>query len=222
MTQPPGQMPQQPWTPQPGAVPQPTPSRKRKKWPWVVGTLAALVIVSAIAGGGDSDDTPRTASDPAPADAAAPAAPADAAPVVADPQPGPAAPGLHTPVRDGKFEFVVTDVQTGLAQVGDNPYLIEKAQGQFVVVTMTVHNISGEPKGLSPSDQDLYDEAGRTFTANTMAGISLGSDVAVWDQINPGNTVTMQVVFDMPVDAIPAEIELHDSMFSGGTRVALR
>ncbi|WP_341353356.1 MULTISPECIES: hypothetical protein [Rhodococcus] len=32
----------------------------------------------------------------------------------------------------------------------------------------------------------------------------------------------MPVVFDMPVDAVPASIELHDSMFSGGVTVSLR
>ena len=46
--------------------------------------------------------------------------------------------------------------------------------------------------------------------------------MAFRDKINPGNTVTMPVVFDMPADAIPAEIELHDFMFSSGVTVSLR
>ena len=29
------------------------------------------------------------------------------------------------------------------------------------------------------------------------------------------------VVFDIPVDAVPAALELHDSAFSGGVTVAL-
>ena len=44
----------------------------------------------------------------------------------------------------------------------------------------------------------------------------------MWDNINPGNTVEVKVVFDMPKDAVPATIELHDSMFSGGAKVALK
>src|SRR5690606_22399841 len=102
------------------------------------------------------------------------------------------------------------------------PYLAKEAQGQFVIVTMTVSNISDQPKSLSPSDQKLVDEQGRTFGPDTSAALNLDSDVPIWDQINPGNTVTMPVVFDMPVDAVPTAIELHDSMFSNGVTVSLR
>ncbi|VFA96619.1 Telomeric repeat-binding factor 2 [Nocardia cyriacigeorgica] len=40
--------------------------------------------------------------------------------------------------------------------------------------------------------------------------------------INPGNSVDVTIVFDVPVDTVPAALELHDSMFSGGAKVALR
>ncbi|MGF7121317.1 DUF4352 domain-containing protein [Rhodococcus sp. BE178] len=218
----PGQPNQFPATP-PAVQP---PKKKSKKWPWVVGAIAAVVVISAISNGKD-DATPAdgqtAAADVVAVDAAAPAAPAAPAPA---PAPAPAAkkalPGLNAPVRDGKFEFVVTDVETGLGTVGDNPFLTKKAQGQFVIVTMTVQNTSDKPKGLSPSDQELYDSQGRKFTADTSAGIALDSDVSVWDEINPGNKVTMKVVYDMPADTAPAEMELHDSMFSSGSRVALR
>ncbi|WP_433610916.1 DUF4352 domain-containing protein [Prescottella agglutinans] len=212
---------------------QPQPKKKSKKWPWIVGVIAAVVVISAVAGGED-DNKPATATPPAgvaavdaagPA-AAGPAAPGAAAPAApaAAPAPAPkkALPGLNTPVRDGKFEFIVTDVESGLSTVGDNPFLTEKAQGQFVIVTMTVANTSDKPKGLSPDDQEMYDAQGRKFTADVSAGIALDSDVSVWDEINPGNNVTMKVVYDMPADAVPAEMELHDSMFSGGTRVVLK
>lgn len=216
--------PQQPFPGQPyPPAPQP-PQKKSKKWPWIVGAIAAVVVIGAVSGGGD--DEKKTATTPAPAEVAAvdgAAAAAPAAPAASAPAPKKAAvPGMGTPVRDGKFEFVVTDVESGLSTVGDNPFLTEKAQGQFVIVTMTVQNTADKPKGLSPSDQEMYDTQGRKFTANTMAAIALDSDVSVWDEINPGNKVTMKVVYDMPADAVPAEIELHDSMFSGGTRVALQ
>ena len=48
-----------------------------------------------------------------------------------------------------------------------------------------------------------------------------GSDIPVWDNINPGNTVNAKIVFDMPKDANPATLELHDSMLSGGVKVSL-
>ncbi len=42
-----------------------------------------------------------------------------------------------------------------------------------------------------------------------------------YEPINPGNSLTGTVVFDVPVDAVPASLELHDSAFSGGVTVAL-
>ncbi|ORI19737.1 Mpr protein [Rhodococcus sp. 1168] len=185
--------------------------KKSKKWPWV-GIPAVLVAFGVLAN--LSDPEPKTE---APAQAVVVEDASDSAEA-----PPAALPGLGAPVRDGKFEFTVTDVESGLSEVGDNPYLVEKAQGQFVIVSISVLNTSAEPKSLSPSAQEMYDAEGRKFSADTSAAIGLDSDVAIWDEINPGNSVTMKVVFDMPVGAVPAEIELHDSMFSGGTRVALR
>jgi hypothetical protein len=187
----------------------PVPKKRKRKWPWIVGALVVLfiIIVAAVSAGG-SDDSASSGTSGGPA--------------TATEENGDQAAGLNTPVRDGKFEFVVTGVEKGLASVGDNPYLTEQAQGQFVVVTMTVKNISDQAYGFSPSDQKLFDGQGRSFEPSTSAQIALGgSDIPVWDNINPGNTVTAKVVYDMPQDAVPASIELHDSAFSGGVTVNL-
>lgn len=199
-----------PGQPAPYGAPPAPPAKKKRKWPWIVlAVIAFLVVVSVATGGGDKDE----------ATAAGGTTAGTAAPAKSDPK----AVGLNTPVRDGKFEFVVTGVQTGLAEVGDNPYLAKKAQGQFVVVAMTVKNIGTKPQDFSPTSQKVKDAQGRSFESDSMAQIALGdSDVPVWDNINPGNTVQVKVVFDMPKDAEPATIELHDSMFSGGATVALK
>ena len=117
---------------------------------------------------------------------------------------------------------MVTGVESGVSEVGDNPYLTEKAQGQFAIVSMTVKNISDKPQSFVPSAQKLVDTEGRSFENSSMAQIALGgSDIPVWDNINPGNSVEVKVVFDMPADATPVSIELHDSLFSGGVTVRL-
>lgn len=190
-------------TPQPPQVPYgqfPKPAKKRK-WPWIIaGAIVFLIAASALS----HNDTKTTST----SQAAAGHTPATA--------------HLNTPVRDGKFEFVVKSVQPGLTQVGDNPYLAKKAQGQFVVVTLSVQNIGDRAQGFSPSDQKLTDNQGRSFDSDADAQIALGgSDIPVWDNINPGNTVDVKIVYDMPRDAVPASITLHDSMFSGGATVAL-
>jgi len=187
-------------TPFPQQPPAPLPSKKRK-WPWIVGAIVVFLI--AVAALSDdkktSDSTPHTSS----------AGQSQAA-------------HLNTPVRDGKFEFVVKSVQPGLAEVGDNPFLAKKAQGQFVIVTLSVQNVGDKPQSFSPSDQKLTDAQGRSFESDSAAQIALGgSDIPVWDNINPGNTVDVKIVYDMPADATPASIALHDSMFSGGATVTL-
>lgn len=217
--------PQQGWGMPPTAPAPEPPKKKSKRWPWVVGAIVAVFVIAGIS---DGDKETKTGSDSAVA-AEAPAAGAAAvggaaaaeAPAAEAPKPD-SAPGLNAPVRDGKFEFTVTEVETGLSSLGDNMFLTKEAQGQFVVVTMTVQNTAKEPKGLSPDNQEMYDTQGRKFTADTSAGLNLDSDVSFYDEINPGNAVTMKVVYDMPAGAVPAYMKLHDSMFSGGARVNLQ
>lgn len=205
----PYQQPDDPNQPAAQGFPQYAPPRaKKRKWPAiVVGVIAFLAVASALS---DKDDTKP---DTKPSAALAAQAPVE--------QGTPPA-GLNTPVRDGKFEFVVKTVQPGLAEVGDNPYLREKAHGQFVIVTLSVQNIGDRAQGFSPSNQKLIDSQGRSFESDSSAQIALGdSDIPVWDDINPGNAVDVSLVYDMPVGAAPARIELHDSMFSGGVTVEL-
>ncbi|MEO9328399.1 DUF4352 domain-containing protein [Gordonia aurantiaca] len=203
----------------PPAQPPAAPPKKKKKWPWILGILVVLIVIIAVAtsGGGDDSDNSASSNNSSSADQAG-----SGGDEKGDDKGDEKAPGLNTPVRDGKFEFVVTNVESGLTSVGDNPFLTEEAQGQFVVVTMTVMNTSKEPKDFSPTNQKLYDTDGRSFEPDTTAQIALGgSDIPVWDNINPGNTVEVKVIYDMPADAKPASIELHDSMFSGGVKVNL-
>lgn len=194
----------QPGQPYPGMQPAPAaPPKRKRKWPWILlAVVGVLVVISVASGGGDTKDAgPNGATSGAGSTAAA---------------------GLNTPVRDGKFEFTVTGVEPGLATIGDNPYLQRKAQGQFVIVSMTVQNTGDKPQAFTPSAQKLKDSQGRTFESDTNAQIALGdSDIPLYDSINPGNTVSVKVVYDMPVDAVPSSIELHDSMFSGGATVNL-
>ncbi|GCB00965.1 DUF4352 domain-containing protein [Mycolicibacterium sp. NCC-Tsukiji] len=183
----------------------PPAAKKRRKWPWIIGGFVAfLLAVSALSDNGK--DGPSRAVTSSQSQSAKPSTAT-----------------LNTPVRDGKFEFVVKAVQPGLAEVGDNPYLERKAQGQFVVVTLSVQNIGDKPQSFSPSNQKLIDNQGRSFESDAAAQVALGgSDIPVWDNINPGNAVDVKLVYDMPQGAVPTNIELHDSMFSGGATVSLK
>ncbi|MCO7274845.1 DUF4352 domain-containing protein [Cellulosimicrobium cellulans] len=233
----PGQPPYpgQPGQPHLGAQPPvgPTPPRKnwfaRHKVLTGVGVVVLLAVVGASLGGGGGDEpsTPAAVAGTDGADGAVQPETADEAPEAesipeepAAEEPAPAAPGVGTAVRDGKFEFTVTSVETGVATVGDE-YLNAQAQGQFVLVHMTVTNIGDRAQMFDGSSQKLVDTAGREHSADSSAAIYLGDANSFLTDINPGNSVEGTVVFDVPADAVPATITLHDSFLSGGVEVSL-
>jgi Domain of unknown function (DUF4352) len=124
-------------------------------------------------------------------------------------------------VRDGKFEFVVSGMDCGIRRIGSD-YLNEEAQGQFCIVSLTVQNTSATCRRRSSGrNQYLFNAAGQRFDADTAAGIYLDDSESFIERINPGNSLSGKVVFDVPPDAVPVSIELHDSAFSGGAMVEL-
>ena len=179
----------------------------------VLGGFLALGVIGSLLNGDETTTTTAgksTAAAKAPAKSSAKAAAKPAA----------AAPKIGTAVRDGKFQFTVTGTKTA-SQVGDQ-YLNKKAQGQFLLVSVTVANIGDKAQMFDSSSQKLYDTAGREYSADAAAGIYLGeAGKSFLEQINPGNSVKGTVVFDVPAGTKLDKIELHDSMFSGGVDVKL-
>ncbi|WP_251149785.1 DUF4352 domain-containing protein [Cellulosimicrobium sp. Marseille-Q4280] len=216
---------------QPGV---PTPPRRswfaRHKILTGLGVVVLVAIIGgALGGGGEDEPTATAVANEAPAESAAPEGeapepapeePAEEAPAEEPAPEVPATPGIGTAVRDGKFEFTVTSVETGVPSVGDE-FLSEQAQGQYVLVHMTVTNIGDEAQMFDGSSQELTDTVGRTHSSDGSAAIYLGDANSFLTDINPGNSVEGTVVFDIPADAVPASIDLHDSFFSGGVEVAL-
>ncbi|NEW29393.1 DUF4352 domain-containing protein [Nocardia cyriacigeorgica] len=197
--------------PHPFQPPQP-PKRKMPVWPWIlIGAVILLcggcfgIVGIAANNSSDSDATFTTAASPEPGKPAE--AKSDTAPAGAS-------------VRDGKFEFTVTAVDPPVSTVGDNPYMRKTAQGEYILVHVTVTNIGDRPQTYFSSNQKLFDDQGRRYENDTMAEINVNDHLST--PINPGNSVEVTIVFDVPVGTVPASLELHDSMFSGGAKVALR
>ena len=88
------------------------------------------------------------------------------------------------------------------------------AQGEFIVVTLSVTNIGDVPQSYFGQNQKLIDTSGREYGANSAADMYMND--AGFGDINPGNAIQVRVAFDVPPRTSPAELELHDSMFSGG------
>ena len=230
-----------PGYPVPGQPPvppslQPGPDPKKKSWfarhkiLTVVGAIAAVAIIASIAGGGGdgADDTAAPAVSTAAATEAATTAEAEATTEAPGEAPAEApaeepvdnTPGIGVTAADGKFEFVVTNVETGLPSIGNDMFGTQ-AQGTFALVHVTVTNIGDKAQSFFGDNQTLVDTQGREHSADTTAAIYLENSESMYTEINPGNSVNAIVVFDIPADAVPATITLHDSMFSGGVTVSL-
>ncbi|MET7772330.1 protein kinase [Nocardia sp. NPDC005366] len=144
-------------------------------------------------------------------------------PVVAEESPGPGesssgpAPA-GTAVRDGKFEFAVTGVESGVDRVG-----LQSPRGTYLIVSLDVRNISDETKWFLPFGQKLVDSRSRAIDHDTTATAwqTLGHGQGYSFEVAPGGSATTQLVFDIPADATPNHLELHDFILSGGTSVYL-
>lgn len=129
---------------------------------------------------------------------------------------------IGEPVRDGKFEFVVSGILCGETKVGSD-YLSHTAQGQFCKVSLTVKNIGTVPVSFNSSDQFAFTSDNKKYSTDSKAAIYSESSSNTWySNINPGNSVSGDLYFDMPKDIQPTLLELHDSAFSGGVKVLLQ
>jgi hypothetical protein len=127
-----------------------------------------------------------------------------------------AGPGLNQAVRDGQFEFTVTNVDCGRSTLGG-----QTAQGQYCVVSMTVKNIGKEPRSFDADNQFAYSADGAKLSADGLATLSLDDANSFLNEINPGNSVKGVVAFDIPKGSKIEHLELHDDFLSQGVAVTV-
>lgn len=189
----------------------------------LVGWAIVVVVAIGAIASSTADEPATTANEPAPGSTSASEPSGSSASAEASPTTEEAAeetPGLNTPVRDGKFEFTVSNVECGVPTIGEAP-ISQDAQGQYCLISLTVTNIGDEAQIFSDSSQLAFDAGGREFSADSAAAIYLPDSNGFLNQINPGNSVAGTIVFDVPPDAQLVSLELHDSPFSGGVTVKL-
>jgi hypothetical protein len=207
----------------------PAPEPKRKKsifarwWFWVLVAIALIVVLVAVSGGGDDTASPSSNGTTGATSASAPATQSAQAAAPKSPA-APAAAPLGTTAKAADFEITVTQVEKGVPQVGDvvgGTLLGEKAQGQFVLVHVTVKNVSNDPSYFMDSDLPMYDDQNRKFSADDSASLYIDNNSTLFNEINPGNTLQGVVVYDIPTDASPTHLEYTGSLFGSGTQFAL-
>lgn len=130
------------------------------------------------------------------------------------------APTIGEPVRDGEFEFKVTKVGTSKRVSSKDSGENIAAEGRFVIVRITVTNRSDDPRYFVADEQKLQ-AAGTTYSPDIDATVTVdkGPEIGLPEEVNPDASERVTVVFDVPKNAKPAGIELHDTAESEGTEV---
>jgi hypothetical protein len=171
---------------------------RRRKLPWIVGGVLAVVAAGAGAYALSQGDEPAT---PTKASSAAQAAAAGGA--------------------EGTFGFTVTKSECGVASVGPAE-LPQRATGQFCLVNVSVKNTGTAPALLDPGAQKGVDGQGREHAVADQAGVFLNEQTpSLLEEIPPGATVSGVLAFDVPAGERLAAVVLHESVDSAGVRLPL-
>lgn len=211
------------WEPAPEAAPR---GRRRAKIVCgLVAVAAGFGIVGALLpdlGTGDTTLSDRAASitspGPGTSSSLAPGSSSGHLAVTAAAAAAPAKIGAR--VRDGDLEFTVTGTRT--TKTVGNEYVSAKAHGQFLLVSLTARNVGGEDELFTAAAQMLYDSKGHPYAVDCVSAAYLGDDGANYiAQLDPGTSVTVSLVFDVPPGTVPDRVELQDSIPTGGVTVRL-
>jgi hypothetical protein len=98
----------------------------------------------------------------------------------------------------------------------------QAAQGRFTVLRLKITSISSVGQSIDDSPQYVFDARGRKVSAGSAADIDANgnSGQVLLNNINPGNSVQVVMLFDLPEGDKAVRAELHDPAFSGGVTVS--
>lgn len=128
--------------------------------------------------------------------------------------------------EDG-FSFTVNSIKCGETRIttGGDIYFYSDAQGQFCRLNVTVTNTGNNANSIDANAQYLFNSQGQRYTYDSAAtshaaNYSIGNPLD--DEINPGNSVTGDFVFDVPQDVNLVTAEIHADSGSRGVEVSLK
>ena len=183
----------------------------------IVGASVVVLIVGSIVGSDTGSNQSPTSAQPR-SEATTTTTTRIAATTTTTTKPPPKRAGIGDPVRDGKFEFVVIDVEQPGKILGSGG-LEDEALGTWLIVRIKVTNVSDEAQSFFAGNQKL------TLGAATYDAASFTWSGTALEDLNPGLSFEAIVPFDVPEsfprDGTGAVLTLHDSAFSGGVEVWL-
>jgi hypothetical protein len=119
-------------------------------------------------------------------------------------------------VSDGTMEFVVAG-----ADLAQSRGRVPDLGGVPLVVHVSVRNRTDQPQGFDPALQKLIDTQGRAYRPNESAAIALRPVTGRYQCLEARAAVAAELVFIVPVDAVPAAVELRASEATGGVVLRL-
>lgn len=188
----------------------------KRVWVWIAIVVVVLIGLSAVGGGGT--DTAPPAGDPAAGGDAGGQSDAggekgDGGGEKSDGGGQEAPAGLNTPVLAGDVEYTITAWECGVEM--ESP-LAEDPQGQYCKMQLTAKNTGSKAVDLSSSFIKVGDGS-----AEYESTISYNDDAIIYEKINPGNTLTGTVYFDVPEASTPTVALLQGDIFGKTVEVSL-
>lgn len=120
-------------------------------------------------------------------------------------------------VTDGPLSFTVHGIEIGPTVVMSDAPLENTADGEFVVVHMTVTNVGTDPATFIGMYQTL-NAGGTTYPLDDEATAYLEGTFA---DLAPGQSADVSIAFDVPPGTPPETIELHADPGTPGAEVPL-
>ena len=118
---------------------------------------------------------------------------------------------------DGPLSFTVSGVETGPTVSSTDAPVEKTAQGEYIVVRVSVVNTSDAPAQFLGTLQKLH-AGGTTYNIDDEATFYVGGGFV---EIPPGGEVVVGVAYDVPPGTVAESIELHTDPLSPGVQLPL-
>lgn len=185
---------------------------RKKRW-WVLAAVAVIVVIASTTSGGGSSDGPKKVDNATGSTATGGAA-----------KGGDAAGTEKNPVKVGETvelagtRYTVKKVAT-TTNVGGQ--FGAKADGRFVVVTLTIENMKNETKTFSESAAKLITASGTQYSTDD-DGSLMADHPLILEDMQPELPKTGVLVFDVPPTKLAgAELKVSDLFGKGDAYVNL-
>ncbi len=123
------------------------------------------------------------------------------------------------PAMDGQFTFEVAGFECGIDTAGEG-IITTDARGTFCFLDLLVTNTGEEGRRFFSAAQRLLDDQDRKLEPSVEATLLVNAD-EMNEELNPGLSLEVTVVFDVDETTVIDRAMLHDSPLSGGVTVAL-